>query len=53
MIKACDLYNDFVTFKLQSNAKNTNYLFEHKTLNRQEAEEILTNIASNTYSSQK
>src|SRR4030067_2863233 len=30
--------------------KILNYLFEHKTLNRQEAEEILINIAKNIYS---
>jgi len=30
--------------------KILNYLFNHRTLNRQEAEEILTNIASNKYS---
>ncbi|NMC39397.1 MAG: anthranilate phosphoribosyltransferase [Bacteroidales bacterium] len=30
--------------------KILNYLFNHKTLNRQEAEEILTNIANNRYS---
>jgi len=30
--------------------KILNHLFEHKTLNRQEAEEVLTNIATNKYS---
>lgn len=30
--------------------KILNHLFEHKTLNRQEAEEVLTNIATNNYS---
>ncbi|MFZ0282707.1 MAG: anthranilate phosphoribosyltransferase [Bacteroidales bacterium] len=30
--------------------KILNFLFEHKTLNRQEAGEVLTNIASNVYS---
>lgn len=30
--------------------KILNYLFNHRTLNRQEAEEILTNIAGNRYS---
>jgi anthranilate phosphoribosyltransferase len=30
--------------------KILNHLFEHKTLNRQEAEEVLTNIAKSTYS---
>src|SRR4030042_2944297 len=30
--------------------KILNYLFEHKTLNRQEAEEVLTNIAGSNYS---
>lgn len=30
--------------------KILNYLFNHRTLNRQEAEEVLTNIAANRYS---
>ncbi|NSW93258.1 MAG: anthranilate phosphoribosyltransferase [Bacteroidales bacterium] len=30
--------------------KILNYLFEHRTLNREEAEEVLTNIALNNYS---
>jgi anthranilate phosphoribosyltransferase len=30
--------------------KILNYLFDHRTLNRQEAEEVLTNIATNNYS---
>jgi anthranilate phosphoribosyltransferase len=30
--------------------KILNYLFDHRTLNRQEAEEVLTNIAGNNYS---